>query len=512
MTVSLSVERRARLPALAFAARITVGSPTVAVTCGAAVEVDDRGIIAGAWAGPFADRAYDRAVTAVGTGLRLTDAGIVAVVGSASASALFFSRVGPRLVIANTLAFALAAAEDQLIASYPFYTNDLATFVVGDAHYHHTVRTQRGTLSVFYGSMTVADDLRLAEAAAVEPPRFPEFAAYRAYLVNQARMMFANAADPARVVRYRPLAVISAGYDSPASAVIAREAGCTEALTFGQPFDKDEGNDDSGTPIARALGLQVAEYRTHAYRSRDDQPEIEFASASFSGGQVYMASTEAALRERIVVSGYGGDFVWDRGFGVPKPPRFPMAIGGYSQNEFFTRQPALDFAIPAVGMRNAADIGSISRSPAMAPWSIGGDYDRPIARRIIEKAGVARGLFATVKRRVTPDYDNFARRTVDLATVLTPASLAAFEAWFARERPIRRGRVLRHKLLLGTLGHVFWSNKLRRMLRRRGIAWPPCRTRVLRLKVPVRRNPFVFTWAVGEQALRYRDALTRGGL
>jgi hypothetical protein len=34
----------------------------------------------------------------------------------------------------------------------------------------------------------------------------------------------------------------------------------------------------------------------------------------------------------------------------------------------------------------------------MAPWSIGGKYDRPIPRRLVEEQGVPRDAFATIKR------------------------------------------------------------------------------------------------------------------
>jgi hypothetical protein len=507
LNLTLSLERRSALPGLAFAATLSQGSRTVSVVCGPAVEVDERGVIAGAWAGPFQDRAIERATTAIGTGFRLTPDAAIAFVGTASASALYFSRVGSQLVFANTLALALAVANDDLVASYPFYTNDMTTFVLGDSHYRHTARTERGTLSAYYGPMIIDDDLRLRPAPAIEPPRFADFAGYRAYLLDQTRQVFANAADPARQVRYRPTAVISAGYDSPAAGVIARDAGCTEAITFGQAHDQHKGNEDSGAEIGERLGLKVAEHRTHAYRERGGSPEIEFIASSFGGGQMYLASSDGALDARVVVSGYGGDHIWARDFGKPPPRRYPMSIGGYSQNEFYIRAPALDFSIPTIGSRNFADIGAISRSDAMAPWSVGGDYDRPIARRLLEEAGVARGTFATRKRRITPDYDNFARRSVVLSDILTPASLAAFEAWFAKVQPLPRGRAFRHGLLLNTFGRVLWSNKLRRFLTVRGIDWPPFASRLLRLKVPVRRNSFVFTWAVGEQIQRYRKAL-----
>src|SRR5207245_159892 len=42
--------------------------------------------------------------------------------------------------------------------------------------------------------------------------------------------------------------------------------------------------------------------------------------------------------------------------------------------------------------------------PAMAPWRIGGDYDRPIPRRLAESAGVPRPWFGLKKKAVVITY------------------------------------------------------------------------------------------------------------
>jgi hypothetical protein len=317
----------------------------------------------------------------------------------------------------------------------------------------------------------------------------------------------ANAADPLRGRRYRPIVAMSAGYDSPAAAVIARDSGCGEAFTFGQPVDRPDESEDSGTAIGRALGLATTEYDTFAFRERRDLPELEFIASSFGGGQVYLAATGEALANRVVISGFGGDAVWSLRYGARSAPHFPFYIGGYSQIEFYARAPAFDLSVPMIGARRFADIGNISRSAEMLRWSVGGDYDRPIARRIVEEAGVPRGAFATRKRRITPDYDTVTRRAIDLDRFLSPASRAAFEAWFAKEQPIDRFQAFRHHLLSDSIGKILWSGKLMRALRRLHISWPPFPARILNLKVPVRKNAFVFNWAVSQQMERYRKVL-----
>ena len=508
MSFTFSIDRCPGLPPLAFAAEIIASRPEIHVLCGEAVETDDLGLIAGAWAGPFHERAIEQAATSVGTGLRLSDAGLIAVVGTASASSLFFCQTGSRLIVANALALALAAANDDLVTSYPFYPQDLCSLVFGSHRYRQSVPTQSGRLAVHYGSMVIGPDLRLSAAPVTLPPSFPDFSSYRGYLVDQTRSVFVNAADAMRRCSYRPAVALSAGYNSPAAAVIARDAGCMEGFTFGQPFDRPDSNEDSGAAIGRTLGLSIDEYETYAYRARSDLPEIEFIASSFGGGQVYLAATGNRLGNRIVASGYGGDHVWARSYGEPRP-HFPFYIGGYSQTEFFLRAPAMDLSVPVIGARCFAEIGAISRSTAMKPWSVGGEYDRPIPRRILEEAGIPRDSFALRKRRVTPDYDNLTRRAIELDRFLSPVTRTEFESWFATQQPINRAQHFRHRLVSGSIGRIIWSGKLMRTLARYGISWPPFPAHILHLKIPIRKNAFVFNWAVAAQVDKYRAILPR---
>jgi hypothetical protein len=155
------------------------------------------------------------------------------------------------------------------------------------------------------------------------------------------------------------------------------------------------------------------------------------------------------------------------------------------------------------------EIDAIGRSPSMRSWTVGGDYDRPIPRRIVEEAGIPRGAFAKRKRHVAVDYYDLTRRQPDLSDYLSPNSLAAFEDWFAQEQPMTQGRVRRHNFVAETLGRVLWSGKLKRMLSRVGLDWPPFGHRLLRYKLATSKNFFVFNWAVGLQTERYRKVLSK---
>jgi hypothetical protein len=58
----------------------------------------------------------------------------------------------------------------------------------------------------------------------------------------------------------------------------------------------------------------------------------------------------------------------------------------------------------------------------MRPWDVGGRYNRPIARRIIESAGIPRGTFAVHKRAGSVLF--FQRDSF-----LSPSSLEDFTCW-----------------------------------------------------------------------------------
>jgi hypothetical protein len=96
------------------------------------------------------------------------------------------------------------------------------------------------------------------------------------------------------------------------------------------------------------------------------------------------------------------------------------------------------------GARSAAAIKAISNSAEMKPWDVGGRYNRPICRRVVEQAGVPREVFGAHKRFASrwfatqPDY-------------LTPTSSRRFLSWLGEQRGylLRRGQLppLRSKLL-----------------------------------------------------------------
>jgi hypothetical protein len=298
MGVMLRGFHRVDWPPLAWAARIGRDGG-VTVFAGRAVEATAEGLLAAAWSGPFGTSSPFDAATTIGTALRLVPGRVEALCGNAGPDVLFLHRGAAGVVLANGLPVALAAAEDALLPDYPFYNHDLMAYLAGGGPAGLPLPLRRGTLTPFYRGIALAGPKWRATPLPPRPaPRWTGFAAYRAMLVAETAALFANAADPARRQRYLPVATISSGYDSVAAAVIARDAGCTEALTWREASMAEPGALDSGEDSAARLGLAVAVLPTHAYRARGDIPEAEFIAAGYGGPQVMMAGSEPHLSGR----------------------------------------------------------------------------------------------------------------------------------------------------------------------------------------------------------------------
>lgn len=508
MRVTLRGFHRVDWPALAWAARIGRDGG-VELFAGEAVERTEGGLLAAAWCGAYATTSPFDATTSIGTALRLLPDRIEASCGNAGPDVLFLHRGAEGVVLANGLPIALAAADDAPLPDHPFYNHDLMAYLITGAPAGTALPLRRGTVTPFYRGIALSAPGWRAMPLPLRPmPRVAGFAAYRAMLVAETAALFANAADPARRQRYTPIATMSSGYDSVAAAVIARDAGCAEALTWREAGMAAPGTLDSGEESAARLGLAVTMLPTHAYRARTDLPETEFIAAGYGGPQVIMAGSEAHLAGRLIVTGFAGDALWDRDHA---PRRGAAICGGFSALSFHLRLPALAVAVPMIGAADdPAPLAALSRAVEMAPWTLGGDYDRPIPRRIAEEAGLPRGSFALRKLMATPAYATLGRGRLAVEGYLGDESAARFHAWLAAHGGVEQRARLRNRLV-SPLARLFWTGALPRALRRCGIAWPPAPRALWRLRHAVRDSALMSQWAMDLELPPLRAALDSAG-
>ena len=90
-------------------------------------------------------------------------------------------------------------------------------------------------------------------------PSFKTYDDYYKFLIKSANCLQKNFNDPSRHHRILPLASISSGYDSPAAAIIAKHAGCNEAVTI-RKANSILRKSDSGFQIAKFLNMKCKIY------------------------------------------------------------------------------------------------------------------------------------------------------------------------------------------------------------------------------------------------------------
>ena len=501
-------QRNDELPRLAWCARLERGSSTVHVVHGPWVETRDEFFFEGGWNGAFSAAKPSAATTCLGSGAELAGGDAVRfVTPTHMLERLHAIESGNALWLSNSLVFLLAMAGEELDERYPFYHFDLMTNMRGYRRYLPAVRMKSGrSVRVFFhANLVVGADLSIRAEDKAIPTPFANYADYMARLRRVVADVVANAADRDRIQRYTPLATISSGYDSPACALLAQEAGCTEAITFGQARPGYDEEDDSGREIANVLGLAVHEFDRTSYRSLENFPEAEFLAYGAGGEEVVFAPMEAILPGRVLFTGYLGDAVWNRVTGRVNTELLMLYPGGSSLGEFRLRTGFIHFPVPTAGYIRHPSVYAISNSEEMRPWALENDYDRPIPRRMLEEVGVPRAAFGRTKKAITQPLWN----TEALRDIMAPRSHADFSE-FVRRLDLFRGPMdaVHFRLMRG-----LYEANLRVNWRLMGVA--------RRLGKPMSEKPliderysrdrgqssFTFHWGVARTLPRYAEPI-----
>jgi hypothetical protein len=403
MTARFVYTRVDSLPPLAWCARIRRGSEDVAVSHGEWVETHETFFFEGAWNGDFAAAQPSTASECFGSGGERTPTGVSFVTPTHMLERIQMVAVGDDLFVSNSLPFLLAATKDGMDPKHKFYHFELMSNMKGYRAYRESVRTRLGrqVRLFFHCNVLVRPDLSVDAGPKSLPPAFQTYDQYLGFLRTMVGAVAANARDARRFKAFTPLASISSGYDSPACALLAREVGATEAVTFGKARPGYDEEDDSGGDIAAHIGLSVLEFDRLEYRSMETVPEAEFLANGTGGEEVVFAPLERVLPGTLFFTGYLGDAVWNRVTQRVNTELLMLYPGGSSLGEFRLRVGFVHFPVPTAGYIQHPSIHAISNSAVMRPWTLGNDYDRPIPRRMLEEIGVSRTSFGRTKKAIT---------------------------------------------------------------------------------------------------------------
>ena len=388
------VQRRSDFPRLGWLCELE-DSHRVMALAGTDVEVFPLGLVEGCWDGPFEALDFFNRPNLFGSGVSWQEQQFWFSPPAHTLDCLYAMWHRGRRLVSNSLFLLYRESGAELNVNHN-YTKRLFTLSSGiddaEAIIYESAETVLHRI-LYDDFMFEHNGPRRRRKPDVQVP-FTRYSEYRDYVVGVIRRCADNATAPGRRRCYRLISTISSGYDSTAAAALGKAAGCDTVITL---RSGRLGLDDSGRPAAQALGLDCVERERRDPRQRTAASEIEFLMTGTGGADYPMAAFEDVLGGALCLTGYTGDKMWDR----VHQPTTNLSFGGNSGAslaEFRLRVGFLHLPVPFVAGRRHPDLFRISQDPEMSPWTIGGDYDRPIARRIIEEAGVPRGAFARDKR------------------------------------------------------------------------------------------------------------------
>ena len=401
------LRRLEQLPRLSWLARMRRGESAVTVLHGPWVERGADFFVEGAWDGPYNEGRLDQAVTLAGSGGRTQANGVLFCPPSHNLEQLYAIRSGTELLVSNSMAFLLVEAGDGLDLDHPNYFFDrLAHYRDGIRVTGKTLRTASGNpVLVFDGvNLLVGSDLKISRVEKSFGPAPADFAEFEGFMEGTVARVVANAADPGRTQPFPPISSVSRGYDSAAVSVLAVRAGCSEAVTLLRSGNRSEPVtrylSDDGTEVGSYLGLNVTGYeRLDWLKLPEPGPAERYPNVFFTtpGSTLLMADQ---VQGRLWMSGRHGEQFWGTDPADCRPwleDPVSVCMAGVSAAEMRLRIGYMHFPVPYTLGVHAPALNVISRSREMAPWRIGGSYDRPIARRLLEEAGVPRELFGQMK-------------------------------------------------------------------------------------------------------------------
>jgi hypothetical protein len=497
----------------------------VSVTHGPQVEVRRDRFFEGIWDGPFEDGEFADSLVLAGSGGILRDDGVLFATPTHQCHALWMVRRRNETWLSNSLPLLLHSCGEALSPRYPYHVCDLleALYVPSRGPLSLPLASGRSVEICLQSNMLIRSGSPVLREKKSVHPRVASFAQYRTFLTETLARLIDNATDLARAQLFRPVLSLSSGYDSTACAVLCRDVGCSEAITFelGRNRNSRDRFPDSGIETGARLGLDVTPYDNSAYLHSKDLPEAECLAGGALNDVIWW-SARKQLSGAMLITGLCADWIWSTE-NSKQPMDGSFAGSGYAEAHLYNSTILLPFP-PFPDEIAFSDIHSISVSAEMTPWSVGGWYDRPIPRRIAEEAGIPRGSFATEKKVGSIWQAAFYG---SLERLLSPTSLESFRSFEAFAA--NSGRVRDAWTGLGVLARMKGTSRprealsaagrrARRGLRRLGIQTERTRRR-RSAKTSLNPNYLhalptgnrLFLWGVGELVKRNRAAMEENG-
>ena len=404
----------AGLPKLAWLASLDrEGGGEVTVLHGSAVECRGDWMVEGVWDGEFERGEFHRSENFFGSGIRLDGDRIHFVPSSAPMDRLFYCNWKRTLLVSNSLVLLLGYTGARLDSNHD-YNEDSRAILNGVKRYEKAFRVCHPEIERFcqvYHERLVVSGGGISFELTSRVHDIRSFEQYSSMLQETLVRLRHNFESPLRTVRLDAFTNLSSGYDSTAAASLVKAIGVTTCFTSQRSSSlvprwiSGEMTLDDGRPIAAALNLRALPLDPPLSKGSDD--ELYFYATDPGKSELVFQRMATHIAEEcqaaVVFTGHFGGTVWDVNLksDFVNDELMRNDLSGLRLSEVRLKSGFLHVPVPAILARSIVSIMAISRSPEMAPWRLGNDYDRPIPRRIAETAGVARHLFGMRKKMVS---------------------------------------------------------------------------------------------------------------
>lgn len=411
--------------------QLTLSDQECKVRYGHNVERNGTRLFEGVWAGDFEEFAFLDSDNLYGTGLEISETvKVAAPTHMFECLFLMHDKVSKAIIVGNSLASCISGSSPELHTGWLKRLTKRVNAVFNEqtakGAFAYPPRLYEdenaGIYSLFFHNFNFKRGCSPTATLRIDDQYFDDFDAYQRFVQATLKSVLENGQSKKRQNgELGALSCISSGYDSTAATAIGASIGINEAITLELIVG---GSNDSGVRIAQELGVNCRSFIHPAGREipilameySDTLLEIawEFVGTAGFGDDILFAAFEHVLPGMMMLDGKLGDGIWSKNssIGPGMPTEIPYAK---SLNEFRLRVGFAQIPVPTIGAQFPESIKKISLSKELAPWSIGGQYDRPIPRRFVETAGGNRTSFGQEKKAASPNAKN--REELRLAAI-----------------------------------------------------------------------------------------------
>lgn len=385
-------------PPLAWLANCSKGDDTVRLHHGVQVEIRDEWFCEAVWDGDFGSGEFDATDLVFGTGGRLHDGAIQFISSGSTVDRLQYLEQDGDLFVSNSLACLLTFTDGAPDLSGTDYPELFRSVTKGLDDHVRSLPTSVGSVQLLYFRNLRWDGRTAGECEKPDPGRdFSTFEKYKGFMSSALERIATNMRDSRRVHRYEWIAALSSGYDSTTATVLASEVGLSQVFSF---RNARGGQQDHGERVAKHLGIPITLIERTAFRDRPCA-EVPYFAATGVGVDAIFSGASHLLKGRVLISGFHGDKMWDKHTKALGRNIVRGDASGLSFTDHRLMLGTVHLPLPFMGVREIAQVVKLSNSAEMRPWDVPGDYSRPVCRRIVEDAGIARDWFGQKKMAAT---------------------------------------------------------------------------------------------------------------